>query len=406
VKARFAQWMQSSSITTSPNLDILPDAEGEGRCVVCTNDLEKGEVLVRLPATAAVSVSMDASAPAEPSLAPLEGWWMRHPRSSIRLAAKLVFQRENFAPYIDMLYPLEQIYARLWPKEDLTFLPPRMVKSALARKEALETAYEDLESEGLSDRIPRDLFLRAHHAAASRAFAGEGEVPASRTAALAVGGLSILAAGSAAAAGVASVDVAAAAGAAMVAASGVVVATSQSPNVLSLLPMIDQVNHRSGAPPDLQFDPTGRVWELRATRPYKPGEEIVFSYGDKDSDALLLQHGFVEEDNAADVLQLAVPEAGTCGLSSEVKAQLEKLSLQELSFDKLDQLQVPKTSLKEAIQATLRSAAKECKESDDEKVAAKVSSPGIGRVLLCWRQERRKLLQLAAEEWQVDLSGA
>lgn len=134
----------------------------------------QGEVLVRLPAAAAVSVSMDASAPAEPSLAPLEGWWMRHPRSSIRLAAKLVFQRETFAPYIEMLYPLEQIYAPwLWPKEDLRFLPPRMVKSALARKEALETAYEDLESEGLSDRIPRDLFLRAHHAAASRAFAGE-----------------------------------------------------------------------------------------------------------------------------------------------------------------------------------------------------------------------------------------
>lgn len=203
----------------------------------------QGEVLVRLPAAAAVSVSMDASAPAEPSLAPLEGWWMRHPRSSIRLAAKLVFQRETFAPYIEMLYPLEQIYAPwLWPKEDLRFLPPRMVKSALARKEALETAYEDLESEGLSDRIPRDLFLRAHHAAASRAFAGEawvqrvapfegffwflqmkalcrilnpkkapcldqeqrlserqadlmfrqGEVPASRTAALAVGGLSLL----------------------------------------------------------------------------------------------------------------------------------------------------------------------------------------------------------------------
>ena len=37
--------MQSSSITTSPNLDILPDAEGEGRCVVCTNDLEKGALI-------------------------------------------------------------------------------------------------------------------------------------------------------------------------------------------------------------------------------------------------------------------------------------------------------------------------------------------------------------------------
>ena len=32
---------------------------------------------------------------------------------------------------------------------------------------------KDLEREGLSAMIPRDLFLRAHHAAASRAFSGE-----------------------------------------------------------------------------------------------------------------------------------------------------------------------------------------------------------------------------------------
>eukprot|EP00435_Cladocopium_sp_Y103_P075312 s26_g56.t1 len=63
---------------------------------------------------------------------------------------------------------------------------------------------------------------------------------------------------------------------------------------------------------------------------------------------------------------------------------------------------VSKPSLVEAVQATLRCAAKECRESDDEKVAKQVSSPGIGRVLLRWRQERRKLLRAAAKEWQVE----
>lgn len=117
---------------------------------------------------------MDDARPPEESLAALENWWLRHPRSSVRLAAKLVFQREQFGPYIDMLYPLDQIYAPwLWPEEDLKFLPKKMIDSALARKEALEKAYEDLKSEGLGNVIPRDLFLRAHHAAASRAFAGE-----------------------------------------------------------------------------------------------------------------------------------------------------------------------------------------------------------------------------------------
>jgi hypothetical protein len=46
VKERFMDWMRASSITTSPKLDILPDSEGEGRCVVCTKDLEKGTLVV------------------------------------------------------------------------------------------------------------------------------------------------------------------------------------------------------------------------------------------------------------------------------------------------------------------------------------------------------------------------
>ena len=46
VKERFMEWMRASSITTSPKLDILPDSEGEGRCVVCTKDLEKGTLVV------------------------------------------------------------------------------------------------------------------------------------------------------------------------------------------------------------------------------------------------------------------------------------------------------------------------------------------------------------------------
>ncbi|CAK9087888.1 unnamed protein product [Durusdinium trenchii] len=400
--SRFVTWMDSSSIKRSAKLEILPDKEG--RCVVCTQRFDRGELLVQLPAAAAISVEMSPEAPLTPELKALEPWWRKHPRSSIRLAAKLVFQREQFGPYIDMLYPLEQIYAPWrWKEQDLQFLPQSLVLKAQARKEALEAAYQDLEQEGLSDAIPEDLFLRAHHAVASRAFAGEGEVPSSRAAALAVGGLSIFAAGSAAALGVTSVDFAAMAGAALMAASGAVVVTSQSPQVLSLLPMIDQVNHRSGAPPDLQFDPTNGLWQLRATRAYEPGEEIVFSYGDKDSDALLLQHGFVEEDNGADQLRLMVPEAGSFGLSAEVKSELAEAGIEELCFDgSLEKLPVSKRSLTEVVEATLRCAAGDCRRSEDAKVAQEVSSPGIGRVLLCWRGERRKLLKAAATQWQVE----
>ena len=48
VKGRFVDWMQSSSITCSSKLDILPDSEGEGRCVVCSKDLEKGALVAKM----------------------------------------------------------------------------------------------------------------------------------------------------------------------------------------------------------------------------------------------------------------------------------------------------------------------------------------------------------------------
>ena len=45
---------------------------------------------------------------------------------------------------IEPRYPLDQIYAPwLWPEKDLKFLPPRLAESAVARKKALEEAYED-----------------------------------------------------------------------------------------------------------------------------------------------------------------------------------------------------------------------------------------------------------------------
>lgn len=402
----FIDWMDASGIVTSKKIEILPDQEG-GRCVKSTAAIQKGEVLVQLPEASAASVDMSEKSPAPSVLAPLAEWWSGNPRSSIRLAAVLVFQREKFGPYIDMLYPMENIYAPwLWEDEDLKFLPDKLAAKAAARRRALDSACTDLKATGLAEAVPEELFLRAHHAAASRAFAGEGQVSSARTAALACGALALTAAGAAAATGVTSLDAAAGVGAVGVAASGAVVALNEDSKVLSLLPMIDQINHRSGAPPDLQFDPASRRWELRALRAYSAGEEICFSYGDKDSDALLLQHGFVEEDNGADKLTLSLPAAGSYGLSAEAKSELDALGVQELVFARDGSLQglteVSRQNLLEVVATTLRSAVPSCSASDDAEVARSVSSPGIGRVLLRWRAERRKLLEAAAERWKVE----
>ena len=73
-----------------------------------------------------------------------------------------------------MLYPMENIYAPwLWEDEDLRFLPEKLAANAAARRRALDSACADLKAKGLAEAVPEELFLRAHHAAASRAFAGE-----------------------------------------------------------------------------------------------------------------------------------------------------------------------------------------------------------------------------------------
>ena len=148
--------MDTTGIVTSKKLQILPDQE-DGRCVKCIDTIAKGEVLVQLPEASAVSVDMSETANPGPDLAPLADWWSRHTRSSIRLAAALVFQREKFGPYLDMLYPMENIYAPwLWEDQDLKFLPDGLAASAAARKKALESACKDLKA---GRAFPLPLFL-------------------------------------------------------------------------------------------------------------------------------------------------------------------------------------------------------------------------------------------------------
>ncbi|OLP79264.1 hypothetical protein AK812_SmicGene40467 [Symbiodinium microadriaticum] len=70
--------------------------------------------------------------------------------------------------------------------------------------------------------------------------------------------------------------------------------------------------------------------------------------------------------------------------------------------DSYEKYYVSRQNLLEVVAATLRSAVASCSASDDAEVARSVSSPGIGRVLLRWRAERRKLLEAAAERWKVE----
>ena len=85
-----------------------------------------------------------------------------------------------------------------------------------------------------------------------------------------------------------------------------------------LVPLLDLCNHRPGSVADLAVLRTPPAsgaaagasvaseacWVLRAGRAVERGEEVLINYGAKGNGELLRAHGFVLEDNAADVFRL------------------------------------------------------------------------------------------------------
>eukprot|EP00930_Biecheleria_cincta_P014907 TRINITY_DN12620_c0_g1_i1.p1 TRINITY_DN12620_c0_g1~~TRINITY_DN12620_c0_g1_i1.p1 ORF type:complete len:516 (-),score=107.14 TRINITY_DN12620_c0_g1_i1:90-1637(-) len=411
---RFLEWAKTSGIELSPKLSLQAsdDALRGPRCVICTAPITTGELLVKLPKDAACTVSMaeDAEVPAE--MADLSNWWKKHTRSSVRLAALLAWQEKRFAPYIGMLRPLDSVEAPwLWSDSDLSLVSASVAQRAKARRQALDEAYADLEHAGFGDRVPRELFFNAHHAVTSRAFSGQDSEGAGSGFQAAVGGatLAVACAAAGAVAGLVSIDVAAAGGATAAVACGSVALMSGSREAqMTLLPMIDQVNHASGPPPRLEFDPSQSSWELRADRNYDTGTEILFSYGDKDNDSLLLQHGFIEEGNPFDVVELLVPGS----LPSPTQEKFKELNVVRLKFkrggdvvaireDGQEAHEVPEDVLAKVAVATLMASdnVRGLSDEADAEIERRLSSSTRAQVVHSWRRERQKLLEKAKKRW-------
>jgi len=383
---------------------------GRGRRVVVAAEsggVDEDELLVKLPIDATTSVELGEDSGPPPGMEDLSSWWAKHTKSSLRIAAVLAWNREKFAPYLNMLPAVDEIVAPWrWTDHELAILSPAMAAKAKARRSAVEAACNDLEAEGLSDRVPEDLFLQAHHAATSRAFTGEG--PDGLLPLFGGGALLTAIVGAVASDTIDLQDGLLAGGVGLLACGSLAVLSSKK-QILSLLPVVDQVNHANGPQPRLVIDPAGRCWELRSERRYEPGEEIVFSYGDKGTDLLLLQHGFVETDNSVDMLELPIPLED---LSSSTRTTLEDEGVGMVRFLRGGAANIV-TSNGQAVETELvtaeglteiaRSALRmELDASwDEEAVKQTIKSPARAQLVLAWKRERQRLAQEAANYWKL-----
>mmetsp|Transcript_8363 Transcript_8363/g.19707 ORF Transcript_8363/g.19707 Transcript_8363/m.19707 type:complete len:485 (-) Transcript_8363:8-1462(-) len=385
----FLQWASSVGIEVTPKVKIAPAAGLIRRRVLATAPIAPGEVLVVLPSAATIAVDAAGDSVPPPELAGLSSWWAAFPRSTFQIAALLTAQRDRFEPYISMLPELEAVEAPWrWPEEHLTYLSDQVAAAARAKRTALEEAWQNLNDIGWGDKVPKDMFFRAQHAAASRAFTGEA-APTTLELGLVGGAAAVICAIAAVFGGLLDVD-AAAVLACVGLISGLVwsATTGSASRVLTYLPVIDQVNHQSGPPPDLDLDPGTEVWQLKASQAYGVGDEVVFSYGDKDNDNLLLQHGFVEEDNPFDNVTLSSPDGASVRLARGGEAALVSSSGKA-------------SDLEQVIRAVLQGADSAFNEAEDATIMTVVKPQQRAELIVQWRRERRRLLLEAQARWMT-----
>jgi len=89
-----------------------------------------------------------------------------------------------------------------------------------------------------------------------------------------------------------------------------------------MMPMLDALNHQSGASTSCAFDAERNAFVLTSNVDIKTGEQIFLSYGPKSNDELLQLFGFVEENNPNENFL-------SIGLDQHVAAQGSKMFASE-----------------------------------------------------------------------------
>ena len=254
------EWARSLGIWVSPKLDLaVPTALGRG--CVARERIEAGEPIAKVPLQSILRAGGREDGDPAPPAEGLADFWGRWPQREMRLAAWLLVQSAGgsgaWAPYFASLPRAEDDAVFFWSEAELQALPSELgeLRDVSSRRAAdCARAASDLREAGFA--FGDEEVARAVHAAYSRPFLGV--LPGSRS------------------------------------------------REVFFLPIVDLVNHSSAVPMNYSAARGGRTneWVLGAGRDFAAGEEVVHSYA-KGNDDLLLQFGFVEDENLDDVHVLA-----------------------------------------------------------------------------------------------------
>ncbi|EED17214.1 conserved hypothetical protein [Talaromyces stipitatus ATCC 10500] len=94
-------------------------------------------------------------------------------------------------------------------------------------------------------------------------------------------------------------------------------------DAIALVPFADYFNHDDKAPCEVNFN--GEYYTFKASRRFEKGEELFISYGSHSNDFLLVEYGFLLDDNKSDAIfldDIVLPELATANKKELLSRQL------------------------------------------------------------------------------------
>ncbi|CAN8073322.1 unnamed protein product [Agarophyton chilense] len=282
----FCGWLSSNGIELDEapfRIDFTPGSENNDVTLLATRLITEDELIMSIPSSVMLTASNSPIKALEslmPALATMP---------SLSLALHLLYEASNpesrFKPYIDILpNKFTTPFANFTPQHMLSLRPSHAsgaaIKSLRAQIRNYTYIYSILSSQRAPIISPRILTFKNFVWALSVVMTRQNALP------------------------------------------------STDPPTLALVPLWDLCNHEPGHFTTQVLVDTTVTVECRAMRSFQPGEPITIFYGPRPNVKLLLFSGFVQVDNAYDMLPVSLTISG-----EEPLAPLKARALAKLGVD-------------------------------------------------------------------------
>lgn len=274
-----------------------------GNGLFATYPISAGTKLVQVPKRTTLTVNSDDEPLPKGSSAELQRVWSQLPWYGKMAGKLLLLPQPEFTPYLNVLPDVS--LPATWSRDDLEQLQcDYMIEKVEQEQQEWQQLAALLAPWLASEGVSKDRFFWALSTVRSRAFSGPRfSVPFSVTTGIFASLQALSACGALGILEGFALPWQATEALAFAVPAGLVawdLQSAQKKVTYAIAPFLDMLNHSSDVKAEVGYDFVKEAYSVSSCRDYKPGEEVLISYGELSNDACLQLYGFVENDNPYD----------------------------------------------------------------------------------------------------------